>query len=231
MDDLKILITGGTGTLGKELIKLLKNTNYKIFSPSSQELDVIDFSSCKVWFEKISPDLVIHCAAFTNIRECEINFSNCIDVNIIGTSNVVKNCEDTKARLVYISTDHVFDGKKGNYDTTDYINPITNYAKSKAAGELIVKMYKNSLIIRTSFFGYTFPYKAAFVDQWSSKDYVDNIAPKILQNAVSETTGIVHCGSKKRTIFDIAKLRKPDILGIKRQEVDFFTLEDTSFKE
>ena len=102
-------------------------------------------------------------------------------MNVLGTLNVLKSCKDLGKKLVFISTDYVFDGEKGNYTIDDPINPLSKYAKTKAAAELLVRTYENSLVIRTSFFGYDFPYEAAFVDQWSSKDYVDIIAPKVME--------------------------------------------------
>ena len=93
---------------------------------------------------------------------------------------------------------------------------------------MAVRIYDNSLVIRTSFFPNKFPYEAAFIDQWSSKDYVDIMAPKIYKQALSLNTGIVHCCSNKRTIYDIVKTRMPNVKTILRKDIDFFTLKDTS---
>lgn len=225
---MKILITGGSGTLGKELIKLLDSTGNTVLYPPSSEMDITDYSACINIFDEYKPDLVIHCAAYTDVKASEKNINKSIKSNVIGTSNIVLACEKHQVKLVHISTDHVFDGKKGNYKTDDYINPITKYAKSKGAAELVARMYDNSLIIRTSFFGHIFPYEKAFVDQWSSKDYVDVIAPKVLEAALSNKTGIVHCASARRALFDIAKDRKSNVQGISRNEINFPSPKDTS---
>ncbi len=225
---MKILITGGSGTLGSELNSLFKSTQHIICSPSSKEIDITNFSILENYFENNNFNLVIHCAAYTNVKKSEEEIEKCIDINVIGTCNIVKCCKKYNIKLVHISTEHVFDGTKGNYSTQDYINPIGKYAKSKGASEIVVGMYDNSLIIRTSFYGKTFPYEKALVDQWSSKDYIDIIAPKIFKAALSDVKGIVHCGSDKKTIYEIAKERKKDVIKFYRKDLNFSVLKDTS---
>jgi dTDP-4-dehydrorhamnose reductase len=228
MDKIKVLLTGGSGTLGKELIKIFDHKKYSVYYPNSSEVNICDFITMREWFRNYKPNLVIHCAAFTNVKESEQNYIKSIETNIIGTCNIIKCCEEQNIKLIFISTDYVFDGEKGNYSKEDLINPLTNYAKSKAAAELAVRMYKNSLIIRTSFFGYTFPYENAIIDQWTTKDYIDVIAPKILDLSLSEKIGIEHCFSKKRTIFEIAKIRNNEVKPIKRKDLNLKIPADTS---
>lgn len=227
---MNIFITGANGTLGKELVSLLEPYKYNLYKPSSKELDICNKTQLEDYFKNNSFDLVIHCAAYTDVKASESNLKACIDVNIVGTCNLIFCCQELNIKLVHISTEHVFDGNKGNYETEDYIKPLTKYAKSKAAAEIIASMYDNSLIIRTSFFGKTFPYEKAFIDQWSSKDYVDKIAPKILKASLSNKTGIVHCGGIRRTIYEIAKERKENVLPFSRNDFNFPTLKDTSLK-
>lgn len=225
---MKILLSGGSGTLGSELVKLVENTGHEIFFPTSKCMDVTDINEIKKNIEQCSPDVFIHASAFTDVKACEIELEKSIDVNIIGTCNVVKACNEHNLRLVHISTDYVFDGEKGSYTIHDPINPITKYAKSKAAAELSVRMYNKSLVIRTSFYGKTFPYDKAVTDQWTTKDYVDIIAPMILREVVSSRLGIVHCMSKKRTIYEIAKDRKPTVTPVLRKELSILVPKDTS---
>ena len=173
--------------------------------------------------------MVLHAAALTNVREIEIDPIASYDINVCGTINVIKACERLNKRLVFISTDYVFDGEKGSYEVGDPLNPLSNYAKTKAAAELLVRTYKNSLVIRTSFFGYEFPYSAALVDQWSSKDYVDIIAPKILTAALENHRGIVHVGGERRSIYEIAKNRNKNVDKMLREDIDVAVPKDTSF--
>ena len=142
--------------------------------------------------------------------------------------NVLKSCKDLGKKLVFISTDYVFDGEKGNYTIDDPINPLSKYAKTKAAAELLVRTYENSLVIRTSFFGYEFPYEAAFVDQWSSKDYVDIIAPKVLKEILSDKKGIFHVGNERRSIYDLARVRNKNVLKLFRKDMALCIPWDTS---
>jgi dTDP-4-dehydrorhamnose reductase len=162
------------------------------------------------------------------VKKSEIEVIKCMETNVVGTFNIIKSINENNIKLVHISTEHVFDGEKGDYTTNDLINPITKYAKSKAAAEIIATMYSNSLIIRTSFYSHTFPYEKAFTDQWTTKDYIDIIAPKILKLALSDKKGIHHCCSKKRTIYDIAKIRNPNVKPFSRAEINFPTPKDTS---
>lgn len=220
----KVLLTGGSGTLGAEL-RFLKPD---LICPSSGELDVVDQKNVERYFLENKPDLVIHAAAYTNVSKAETDFEKAIDININGTYNILKSCVHGKIKMIYISTDYVFDGEKGDYKISDPINPLTKYAKSKAAAELMVRMYDNSLCIRTSFYGKDFPYEKAVEDQWTTKDYVDVMAPKILKECLSEKTGIVHCYSKKRTVYDIAIERNKTVKKIKLKNLKNKIPSDTS---
>jgi dTDP-4-dehydrorhamnose reductase len=92
--------------------------------------------------------------------------------------------------LIYISPRHMFlMVQKGNYKSTDQINPLTKYAKTKAAGEYTVLTHDNSLIVRTEFCGRDFPFNTAYIDKWSSKDYVDVLIPKLLDICLSDKKG------------------------------------------
>lgn len=224
---MKTMITGGTGTLGSQF-KIIIDKNDDFLFPTRQEVDVTDYEQVSRYITDNKIQSVIHCAAFTDVKESEQNIEKCIDVNIHGTCNILKSCIKNDIRMVYISTDHVFDGKKGDYIEEDLINPIGVYAKSKAAAEVACRMYKKCLIIRTSFYGHNFPYDKAFIDQWSTKDYVDIMAPKILDLCLSERIGIHHCFSKKRTTYEIAKERSDKIQKIRRKDFNFHILRDIS---
>jgi dTDP-4-dehydrorhamnose reductase len=225
----KVLLTGGSGTLGTELLRIYDRERYIFLSPSSGELDIA--GDVEAYFEKNPVDLVIHCAAYTDVKRAESEYLKALDINVKGTLNIIQCCAKRDIKLVFISTEHVFDGKQGLYKPEDPINPVASYAKTKGAAELCVRSYPKSLCIRTSFYGYTFPYEAAFEDQWSSKDYVDVIAPKILSAALSDKFGVVHVGSQRRSIYEIAVLRRPDVKKIRRADIAFPTPRDTSLED
>jgi len=203
------LYTGGTGRLGTEVKKIYKGSN--MLFPSSEEFNILNYSECLEFVKNNSITRIIHAAALTDVKESETTPIKAIDINVLGTINIVKICHEQKIKLIFISTDYVFDGKKGNYKSDDPINPLSKYSKSKAAAELVVRMCDNSLVIRTSFFGHNFPYEKAFTDQWTTKDYVDIMAPKILDFCLSDTEGIVHVYSDKDTVFNKAIRRKPTV--------------------
>lgn len=221
------MFTGGSGTLGTEIQKLQNNN---ILFPNSKIFNILQFEQCDQYIKENNVGRIIHSAAYTNVKEIETNYLQAIETNIVGTINMIKLCNKYSIKLVYISTDYVFDGEKGNYSIYDPINPLSKYAKSKASAELAVRMCDNSLVIRTSFFGNIFPYDKAFINQWSSKDYIDIMAPKILNACLSdETNKIVHVFSERETIFEKAIKRKSNVLPLKIEEIlDLPIPKDTS---
>jgi dTDP-4-dehydrorhamnose reductase len=223
-----ILLTGGSGTLGKELRKISENYNCVFIAPLSTKCDITHYRDVYITIKNSDCNTVVHAAAATDVPGLENDIIKACNINVIGTINILKACIELDKSLVYISTDYVFDGTKGSYNITDPINPLSVYAKSKAAAELMVGAYKNSTIIRTSFFGHEFPHPAAFIDQWSSKDYIDIIAPKIMDCIKSKQKGIFHVGSPRRTIYEIACERSKDVKQISRTTTKHKVPEDTS---
>jgi len=227
---MKYILTGGSGTLGSEIMKISKTYDISIKNPTSDECNIMSHEDLKNHITE-DIDVVIHAAALTDVRGLEVNPIPSWDINVIGTINVLKRCAEINKKMIFISTDYVFDGEKGRYKTSDPINPLSKYAKSKAAAELIVRTYENSLVIRTSFFGYNFPYEKGFIDQWSSKDYVDVIAPMVIEEIMKGNKGIAHIGSNRRSLYEIAKMRKPNIVPISQKDLGFIIPKDTSFYE
>lgn len=225
----KIFLTGGSGRLGTELQKISADKNIEFIAPSSKWCNVVNPYQIKNKIEASNCDVVVHAAAFTGVKEAESDPSDAWDINVLGTLNVLKACKLLGKKLIYISTDYVFDGEKGNYKIEDPINPLSKYAKTKASGELLVRTYENSLVIRTSFYGHDFPYDAAFTDQWTSKSYVDVIAPKVLDKIIENPIGIIHVGAERKSVYDIARERKKDVKAISRNDVSMEVPFDTSF--
>ena len=199
-----------------------------LVAPSRDELDITDAEAVSAYVTSLKPDLILHTAAITNNRDIEADPSAALEVNIKGTANIAGACLGTRTRLVYLSTDYVYRGDRGYYREVDELMPANLYAWTKLAGEAAVRAVPNHLIIRTSFGSRQFPYPAAFADKWSSKDYVDLLAPEILEAATGPLTGVVNIGGPRRTIYDYAILRNRDIQRIDRDASGLDSPADTS---
>lgn len=134
---MKIIITGASGQLGCDLTKTLESEhNLFLFD---MDLDVTDAKKVSRTIEEISPDVVIHSAAYTDVDGCEVNQDIAYKVNAVGAQNVAIACNKINAAMVYVSTDFVFDGnKKEPYIEFDNPNPLSIYGCSKLAGEYFV---------------------------------------------------------------------------------------------
>jgi dTDP-4-dehydrorhamnose reductase len=202
MNKKKIVVTGGYGRFGKVLNQSIKNLN--IYYPKKNILNILKVNSIEKYLKKIKPKYLIHCAGLSrpmSVHDTQISKS--IDLNIIGTANVVKICSKLNIKLIYFSTGYVYQGKLGNYKETDPILPINNYAWSKLGGECAVSMYKNSLILRITMCEKPFIHKYAFSDIKTNFMYHDEVAkiiPKILNKK-----GIINIGGKTQTVYDFAK--------------------------
>ena len=204
------MLTGGSGLLGSELQELSPD----LLAPSRSELDITDRYAVSAYVVSHNPDTIIHAAAMTDNRGIENDPSEAVEVNIKGTANIVLACLKRRTRLVYLSTDYIYRGDEGNYSENDEIEPFNLYAWTKLGGESSVRAVSNHLIIRASFGAAKFDYDVAFKDKWSSKDYVDVIAPQVLEAARSPLTGVLNIGSERRSVYEYARLRNPDVKAV-----------------
>ncbi len=207
----RTLIIGGTGLLGTNLKKLDKSAVC-----TGREFTVDSLFSLLELFEEVKPTLVINAAAEINSVEIEEDPMAAISTNIIGAANVAKCCLIYECRLVYISTDYIFPGG-GNHKENEPILPVNNYAWTKLGGECSSRLVENSLIIRTSFGADNFPYESAYSNLYTSKDYVDIIAPKILKAARSSVQGILNIGTERKSVYEYAKKRNK---GVKQNKLN-----------
>lgn len=220
---MRILVFGGSGTLGTALQKL----DDSIVCPNKTDFNIMHRGDIHTAFYLFRPDLVINCAAIIDDRTINEDPSDAIAVNIVGSGHIARECLHFECRYVYISTDYVYPGDKGNYKESDHIYPCNKYAWSKLGGECSAMMLDNSLIIRTSFGKEIFEYSQAFIDKWTSKDYVDVIAPMILEASKSDLTGILNIGTERKTLYDYASQRnKFEPITIKKSGIK--TPKDTS---
>lgn len=211
-----ILLTGGSGRLGTELQKHLK-----CIAPTRQEFDILD----PKWPEGVST--VVHCAAYTDVLRAETDAHTCYDVNVVGTRNM------TEYPLVYISTEYVFGGEEGNYNEKAKTRPQNVYAATKYVGECEANWAPRSLVIRCLFKERPFRHEKACVDQWTSGDYVDVIAPLIAQCVGWFQAGhfrdhdTIHVGTGRKSTFELA-LQTRDVEPIHRDELAVKLPRDTS---
>ncbi|RPG98584.1 MAG: NAD-dependent epimerase/dehydratase family protein [Candidatus Pelagibacter sp. TMED106] len=204
----KIIITGGDGRFAKVL--KVKNKKLNIFYPNKKELNILNVNSIRKYINKIKPKYLIHAAALSrpmNIHNKKISKS--IDLNIIGTCNIVKVCSELKVKVIYFSTGYVYEGKVGNYKENNPVFPINNYAWSKLGGECAVAMYKDSLILRITMCEKPFVHKKAFYDIKSNFIFHEDVAkiiPKILNKK-----GILNVGGKIQSIYSFAKKNNKNV--------------------
>lgn len=149
---MKILVTGSSGQLGNDVIKELRKFNkLNVIGVSSKDFDITNSFATKKYISKLKPNIIIHCAAFTDVDKAEENKKKCYDVNVNGTKHLIKFAKKFNAKFIYISTDYVFSGdKKEEYNISDKTNPKTYYGKTKLLGELETLKYKKSFIVRVS---------------------------------------------------------------------------------
>ena len=148
----KVIVLGSNGQLGMT-IKDFANSETLVYSFFSRsDLDITDKNKLTKVFKHTDFDYCINCAAYTNVEGAENNIEDAFLINAEGVRNIAEVCNSNNVKLIHISTDYVFDGKKGKpYTTTDDTNPICQYGKSKLKGEFYIQeLLKEYYIIRTS---------------------------------------------------------------------------------
>lgn len=210
----KVLIIGASGTLGSVFLKKLKD-NYQVwgtfnnnYTENCSKLDILDYRAVGDMYNLVRPDYTILCAAIADVDKCESNPKLAWDTHEVGTENVSQWCRKTNSKLVYISTDSVFDGKRGAYKETDETNPINVYAASKLRGEKVTTWAKDYLIIRTAFFGHKGLAKwvienlkesnsiTMFNDVFFSPIYTEDLVDIIIKMCEKDLKGIYHVGGE-----------------------------------
>ena len=226
------LLIIGSGLLGNNLAKISIN---KVTTFTTYNEHPLDIEGCKSYYlniadrvdvttliQKLNPDYIIHTAALTNVDHCERDKRLAWNINIEGTKHIAEIARKINAKLIYISTDYVFDGNKGMYKEADPTNPVDYYGETKLEGEKVVKDLRDYIIVRPSvLYGWN-PIKLNFVtwvmqelkkgnainivkDQFNSPTLADNLAELILELIEKEENGIFHAsGSERISRFDFA---------------------------
>ncbi len=212
---MKILVIGSHGMLGRDLVNRLsslpdpKNLSNEVIAVDREHVDITHGEDASKFIAQIKPDVIVNCAAFSNVDACETQISDAFAVNASGARNVALAGKQAGSKVIHISTDYVFDGMKNEpYLETDEPNPISVYGKSKHEGELAVQETGgNYVIIRTAWlFG---PYRKNFVtailelgrknrsvsvvtDQHGSPTYTTDLSDAIRTAISKDLRGIYH---------------------------------------
>ena len=205
---MKILVTGSDGRFAK-VLKHIKS-KYNFIYTTKKNLDITSLKSIKSSLKKNKPKYVIHLAGLSRpMSDHNKRIKNSIDLNIIGTCNLVKICSDLRIKIIYFSTSYVYPGTKGNYKEIDGVLPWSNYAWSKLGGECAVQMYKNSLILRVCMTEKPFIHKYAFSNVKTNFIYHEDFVKLFLK--LINKKGIFNIGGKTRTVFNFVKRENKNI--------------------
>lgn len=149
---MKFFITGVNGQLGYDVKRELLERGYTdILAPTRVDLDITNEDAVKKMIREYRPSVIFHCAAYTAVDKAEEEQEKCHQVNVLGTKYLTEAAKEMDAKIIYISTDYVFDGtKEGLYQIEDKVNPVNYYGKTKYLGENFIREYDNHIIVRIS---------------------------------------------------------------------------------
>lgn len=253
----KLLITGVSGLLGNnlayyfkgkyEVLGLYNSYPVDISGINTEKCDISDEGSVKKIIDEFSPSIIIHCASLTNIDQCEADKNHTEKINVLSTRNIVGNAAGKDIKLVYISTDAVYDGIKGNFSEGDRVGPLSYYGTSKYEGELEVGKAADSLIFRTNIFGWNIQDKKSlgewmlgelkankkincFKDVYFSSIYTFEFA-RVIDIAVREDlSGTYNCGASDMcSKYEFAQ-KIADCFGLDKKLIKPISIDEFNFK-
>lgn len=228
---MKVLVTGANGQLGYDVVKELQKQNIGCYGATRKDFDLVDFEATEKFIVNYLPDVVIHCGAYTAVDKAEDERGLCYLVNASATENIAEICKKINAKMLYISTDYVFDGTKdGFYEVDDNPNPINVYGKTKLLGEQAVqRILGKYFIVRISWvfgehgnnfvktmlkLGKEHKELNVVADQYGSPTYTADLAKLLVDMIKTDKYGIYHATNEgvctwaefAEEIFKIAKM-------------------------
>ena len=204
----KIVVTGGNGRFASSL-KMIK-CKYNFIYPKKNELDITKINTIARYLKKEKPKYLLHLAGLSRpMIQHTKNIKKSINLNIIGTANLVNICSNLNIKIIYFSTSYVYQGTRGNYNEIDPVLPWNNYAWSKLGGECSVQMYNNSLILRVCMTEKPFIHKTAFANVKLNFIFHEDLAKIIVK--ILHKKGIINVGGKTRTVYNFAKEYNPKV--------------------
>lgn len=206
---MKVLVTGVKGQLGYDVVKELEKRNIEAVGVDIEEMDITDAESVAKVIGDAAPDAVIHCAAYTAVDAAEDNVEICEKVNVDGTRNIALVCKQADIKMLYISTDYVFDGKgERAWEPDDERNPQSVYGRTKYEGELAVQeLLEKYFIVRIAWvFGIngknfvrtmlklaeTRDSLTVVDDQFGSPTYTFDLAKLLVDMIITDKYGVYH---------------------------------------
>ena len=227
----KLIATGTSGLLGSKIVELASKDyevtplyNTKQLHHNSLKLDITDQKRVLNLFNELKPKIVIHTASETNVDKCETEKEHAWKINVEGTRNIALACSKANAKIVYISTDYVFDGEKGLYIEEDKPNPINYYGVTKLEGERQATNFcENYAILRTSVLYGWHPWRQNFAmwiisklkqrqeitvveDHYNTPTLADNLAEMAIEVAEKDLQGVYHAsGNERISRYEFAK--------------------------
>ena len=233
---MKLLITGASGLYGSKIAQIGTDKQHQVYSLHSQhpasfgipiQADITNKHQIESIFKEINPEVVIHAATLTDVDKCEQNRELAWKINVDATTNIAQAAKANKAFVLYISTDYVFDGDKGNYIETDLPSPINFYGYTKLkAEEQIKKILNEYCIARTSVIYGSTPAAGkinfalwlinklknkeptkVFTDQWNSPTLNTSLAQMTLEIIERKISGLFHIsGATRISRYDFAMM-------------------------
>jgi len=210
---MKFLVTGADGQLGYDVVKKLKELNIEHIGVDKEDFDLTNEYEVKEFILDYQPNIIVHCAAYTDVDQAEVEKELCYQVNVEGTRYVAEAAKKLDAKMLYISTDYVFDGQgEEPFEVTDKPNPINYYGETKYQGEQEVQnLLDKHFIVRTSWvfgehgdnfvktmlrLGKERDEISVVADQYGSPTYTGDLADLIVEMVKTDKYGIYHATNK-----------------------------------
>lgn len=233
------LIIGASGQIGEHLVRAALDAGFEALGtyhshlvPGMQRLDIRSWTEVQSLIAKVRPAVVYLPAALSNVDYCELHPKEVYQTNVVGVRNVVQCVNDVEAKLVYFSSDYIFDGQAGPYGEDDPANPICEYGRQKLIAEHYVALHaREYLIVRTTVVygwerqGKNFIYRLLNtlkagrilrvpVDQIGNPTYAPNLAQAVVELALSDANGVYHVvGPERVNRYEFA-CEAADIFGL-----------------
>ncbi|OLS37825.1 dTDP-4-dehydrorhamnose reductase [Bacillus sp. MRMR6] len=149
---MKVVVTGAAGQLGQDVLKELERKNHQAYGVDRTQLDITNKIDVESFINEVKPDVILHCAAYTNVDGAEADEENAYEVNAAGTEYLAKAAKQTGAKMLYVSTDYVFDGTATDpYEVDEPTKPLGAYGRTKLAGEQLLQEHlEQFFIVRTA---------------------------------------------------------------------------------